>query len=294
MNTPVDLVFAANDVVGESAVWDARRQTLFWVDIIGRRLRALRADGSVKNWDMPEIVTSVGLCRDDRVILGLRKSVVLWDFENAPQLVALVEPDIPETRLNEGGVGPDGAYWVGTMQDNIGPDDAPKDITAALGRLWRVTPSGAVQSLSEDRFGITNTLIWTDTDRLVTADTLENVIYSYAVRDGNLSDRRVLQTGFARGLPDGSCRDRDGFVWNCRVVGGGCVIRIAPDGTIDRVIDLPCSWPTSCTFGGPELDQLYVTSARFTMSTDHIARTPQEGGLFRVDPGCQGVPAHRF
>jgi len=294
MTNTVEMIVAAENIVGESAVWDARRQSLYWVDIIGRRVLALRADGSVDGWDMPGIVTSIGLCADGRAIMGQRKSVALWDFVGDPALLAEVEPNAPATRLNEGVVGPDGAYWVGTMQDNIGLDDAPQDITATLGRLWRVTPDGAVHALCTDRFGITNTLVWTDDDRLITADTMENTLYSYAISEGTLSDRRILLAGFARGLPDGSCRDADGYVWNCRVVGGGCVIRIAPDGSIDRVIDLPCSWPTSCAFGGPELDHLYITSARFTMTAEHLAANPQEGSLFRVNPGCTGLAPHRF
>jgi sugar lactone lactonase YvrE len=67
-----------------------------------------------------------------------------------------------------------------------------------------------------------------------------------------------------------------------------------PDGTIDRVIDLPCSWPTSCTFGGPDLDVLYVTSARFTMTAAHLDANPQEGSVFSLRPGPRGIRENRF
>ena len=88
--------------------------------------------------------------------------------------------------------------------------------------------------------------------------------------------------------------DAEGFIWNCRVVGGSCLVRFSPDGRIDRVVDLPCSWPTSCAFGGEGLDTLYVTSTRFTMTEDHLAANPQEGGLFAVDAGVSGNPCNRF
>ena len=128
-----------------------------------------------------------------------------------------------------------------------------------------------------------------------TADTLANELYDYRVgKDGRLSERRVLMKDFPRGRPDGSALDAEGFVWNARVAGGACLARVAPDGHVDRVVDLPCSWPTSCTFGGEGLRTLYVVSARFTMTPEHLAANPQEGGLFALDAGVAGCLAHRF
>lgn len=294
MQTKAELLVDACNIVGESAVWDDRTSTLYWIDIIERKVFAWQEGKAVQSWDMPEIVTSIGLCTDTRVILGLAKQVALWDFHAPPVRLVTVEPDEPRTRLNEGVVGPDGCFWIGTMQNNIADDGSPMDITQAMGRLYRIHPNRQIDSLSEDRFGITNTLVWTDDGQLITADTMQNALYAYRITPKGLTDRRIVLQGFPRGLPDGSCRDTEGFIWNCRVVGGGCVIRIAPDGRIDRVIDLPCSWPTSCSFGGPALNQLFVTSARFTLSPDHIAANPHEGGVFRVDTGYRGAPAHRF
>ena len=88
--------------------------------------------------------------------------------------------------------------------------------------------------------------------------------------------------------------DAEGALWNCRVVGGACVIRILPDGTVDRIIDLPCTWPTSCAFGGEDLRTLFITSARFTMSPEHLAANPSEGAPFAVNPGVGGLPPNLF
>jgi sugar lactone lactonase YvrE len=206
-----------------------------------------------------------------------------------------VEPDLRSNRLNEGVVGPDGAFWVGTMHQNIRDDDGPAEIPAATGRLYRYSADGTLSQVAQDHFGIINTLVWPAPERLVTADTLANVLYEYRVGEqGQLSDRRVFQEGFDRGLPDGSTLDEEGFIWTARVAGGACLTRTAPDGRINRIVELPCSWPTSCAFGGDGLGTLYVTSARFTLTPEHLARSPQEGGLFAVEVGVAGRPAHRF
>ncbi|MBD9572734.1 SMP-30/gluconolactonase/LRE family protein [Ensifer adhaerens] len=296
MKIEVDVVFAAENVVGESAVWDERQNKLCWVDIVGKSIHRLcPRSGKHEKWSFPDLITSIGLRNDGGAIVGLRKSIALWEFGGGLHVVTEIEPEFPGNRLNEGIVGPDGAFWIGTMQDNIAADDTPQATTAKAGRLYRYS-HGALHSVSDDRFGITNTLIWTDNGRLITADTEDNVIYSYAL-DANswaLHDRRSILSGFDRGLPDGSCMDAEGFIWNCRVAGGGCVVRFSPDGRIDRVVDLPCSWPTSCAFGGPQFETLFVTSARFTMSDEHLARNPHEGAVFALRPGTYGLPANRF
>jgi sugar lactone lactonase YvrE len=292
-----ELILDARNVVGESLVWDDRSNRLVWVDIIGRkihRLDPMTSDHEV--WDTPDLVTSIGLREDGGAIVGLRKEVALWDFGGPFRALATIEPDYPDTRLNEGVVAPDGSFWVGTMMNNIGADDAPAEITKDAGRLYRLDRSGKVSALSDDRFGITNTMAWTADGRFITADTMKNQLYSYRLdrSSSRLDDRRPLFGGFTRGLPDGSCMDADGHLWNCRVVGGNCLARIAPDGALDQVMELPCSWPTSCAFGGENLDTLFVTSARFTMSAEHLGANPHEGGLFAVRPGVRGVRTNRF
>jgi sugar lactone lactonase YvrE len=295
--TNTKLLFDAQNIVGESLVWDDLAHRLVWVDIIGRKIHRLDPlTRAHESWDLPDLVTSVGLRADGGAVIGLRKEVALWDFGGPLRTLATIEPDAPDNRLNEGVVAPDGSFWVGTMMNNIGPDDVPSNITADTGRLWRVAADGQVSALSDDFFGITNTMAWTSDGRFITADTTKNRVYSYHWDRARqrLDDRRTILDGFARGLPDGSCMDAEGFVWNCRVVGGSCLARLAPDGTIDRIVELPCSWPTSCAFGGERLDTLFVTSARFTMSADHLASNPHEGALFAVKPGVRGVAAYRF
>ncbi len=294
---PAELIFPAKNIVGESLVWDASASRLLWVDIVGKAIHALSPDtGEHRRWETPDFVTSIGLRTDGGAVVGLTKEICLWDFGGPFKPIASVEPDVPGNRLNEGVVGPDGAFWIGTMQNNIAPNGNPVDITEDTGRLYRCTPDGRILPVSQDRFGITNTLCWTDDGSLITADTLKNALYRYRPdpATGRLSDRQTLLAGFGRGLPDGSTLDAEGYIWNCRVVGGACLLRLSPDGKIDRVVALPCTWPTSCAFGGPDLDTLYITSARFTMEPEHLAENPQEGGLFAVDVGIGGRNSYRF
>ena len=292
-----DLVFDAQDIVGESLVWDDVRRRLAWVDIIGRRIHRLDpATGRHETWETPGRVTSIGLRDDGGAIVGLERHIALWDWGGEFRLLCEVEPDLPGNRLNEGVVGPDGAFWVGTMQNNIADDDSPVDLSGDSGRLYRYASDGALTRMTEDRFGITNTLVWPSADCLVTADTTKNAVYSYQIDTGGsrLVGRRTVLEGFDRGLPDGSCLDAEGMIWTARVVGGACLTRMSPEGDVLSVTELPCSWPTSVAFGGPDLHTLFVTSARFTMDPGHLATHPQEGGLFALKPGVRGRRAHRF
>jgi sugar lactone lactonase YvrE len=289
------LVVDAADIVGESAVYDERRDALLWVDIGGKRIhRLFLGDRRHEVWPAPDFPTSIGLRADGGAIVGLSDRVSLWDYGSEFRTLAIVEPDLPDNRLNEGRVGPDGAFWVGTMQNNLSPDGAPKAMTRDTGAIYRVDLDGHVSQLTPREFGIANTIAWTDGGLFLTADTLRNEIYAYTLLSGKLTNKRVLAPPLDRGAPDGSCLDAEGFLWNCRVGGGACVARFRPDGGLDRLVELPCTWPTSCAFGGPGFATLYVTSARFTMTEDHLAAHPEEGALFAIEVGVRGRREHRF
>jgi sugar lactone lactonase YvrE len=291
----VPVFFDACDIVGESLVYDELKGDLIWVDIPARRIHRLNLATSKHDlWPTPDFPTSIGLRKDGGAVVGLRDRVALWDFGGPFRTLAVVEPDLPENRLNEGRVGPDGSFWVGTMRNNLNADGSPKELDRSSGAVYRVAADGSVTQLTPREFGITNTMAWTQDGRFLVGDTLKNEIYAYRVVHGGLGEKRVHVSPFARGLPDGSCLDADDGLWNCRVVGGRAVARFRPDGSFDRLAELPCSWPTSCAFGGPNFATLFVTSARFTMSKDHLAANPQEGELFALDVDARGCKEHRF
>lgn len=290
----VTCILEAGDGVGESLVYDDRSNALLWVDITGRRIQRLDlASGRVERWSVDEFPTSIGLRENGGAIVGLTRRIALFDFRTFTPFVE-IEPDRPDNRLNEGRVDPWGRFVVGTMENNLTAEGGPREMSGASGAFHIVEPDGTTRQLTPNEFGITNTLIWQGT-RLVCADTLEDTFYCYDLEreTGALSNRRIFYEGFGRGLPDGSCDDIDGHIWNARF-GGGCLLRLTPDGQVERVVDLPCTNPTSCTFGGPDLRTLYVTSARFSLPEERIAEAPWEGGLFAIDAGVRGLPENRF
>ncbi|MFA6114641.1 MAG: SMP-30/gluconolactonase/LRE family protein [Sphingomonas sp.] len=289
----IERIHAGGDSVGESALWCERTGRIIWVDIVGQKINALTpVSGQFESWDTPDLPTSIGLCANGEAVVGLRRAVTLWDWQGDFRPLAIPEPDLADNRLNEGKVGPDGAFWVGTMQDNIGPDGEPVTMNRSSGAIYRVWRDGRVDALTPREFGICNTMAWTVDGGFRCADTLADELYFYPMGRDGLGERRRLLAGGAPGLPDGSALDRDGGLWNCRV-GGGCVMRITPEGHVDRVIELPCSQPTSCAFGGPGLTTLFVTSARFGLPADERA-SPNEGALYALDIGVSGTPEFLF
>jgi len=285
-------ILAPGDIVGESAVWSVTRQSLLWVDIIGRRIQEWSpGTGAHRIWTTPDLVTSIGLRRDGGAVVGLRAEVALWDFGAVFAPLARPEPDRPDNRLNEGRVGPDGAFWVGTMQDNIAADDGPKPITASTGAFHRVWPDGRVESMTPAVFGICNTMAWDDQGRFLCADTLANSLIAYDWSPRGLSRPRPFAR-HDRGLPDGSALDAAGGLWNARV-GGARVVRFAPDGTVTHLVELPCAAPTSCALGGRDLRTLYVTSARFGLPPAQ-AREPDQGAVFAIEVETPGRAEHLF
>jgi sugar lactone lactonase YvrE len=291
------LVLDVKNIVGESLVWSGREQALYWVDIGGMHVHRFDpASGTHESWPTPEIPTSIGLRARGGFIVGLRREVCFWRPDGGFERVAIPEPDLIGNRLNEGRVAPDGSFWVGTMQDNLTEDGAPKAMDRDSGAYFRIGPDLKVAQLTPREYGITNTMAWLPDGRFITADTTKNTLYAfdYDAKTSALSNRRVFAAGLDRGLPDGSCLDAEGHLWNCRVVGGACLARFSAHGRLDQLVELPCSWPTSCAFGGPDLSTLYVTSARFTMADDHLISNPQEGGLFAVEVGRRGMPEYLF
>lgn len=278
--------------LGEGAFWDGESQTLYWVDIAARQACRL-ADGHTRRWQLPEVVSAFIPTGQGDALVTLASGVYRLDLESPSdhprlQLLCVADP-VAGNRANEARCDAQGRLWLGSMQNNLDAqgDDVP--LVRRSGGLFRIDADASVTALLEAQ-GIVNTLLWSaDGARLLSADSLDGVIYSYPVQpDGQLGERSIWADEHERGVPDGSAMDNEGFVWNARW-GGSCLLRFAPDGSLDRIVELPVSHPTSCVFGGPDLTTLYVTSAA---PTD--AHGQHDGALLMADVGIRGLPCTRF
>jgi sugar lactone lactonase YvrE len=204
------------------------------------------------------------------------------------------EPDRPFNRSNDSGTDSKGRFWFGTMQNNMAPDGSALEIRASSGALYRVE-HGLSVTKQLDNVAVPNSITWSPDGRIFYfCDTLEKTIfaYDYDADTGTITGRRTFAL-FPRGVPDGSCVDADGCLWNARW-GGGCVVRFTPDGKVDRIVEVPVSRVTSCAFGGPAFDTLFITTAWHGADAVGRAAEPLAGHLFMLHPGVKGLPAPPF
>ena len=206
------------------------------------------------------------------------------------------EKDKPKNRSNDGKCDRQGRFWYGTMMNNIAADTSELPITDHSGGLYRIDPDGSVQAF-EQGLGVANTFAWSPDDKtMYFADTLDAIYaYDFDAAPGRVANRRTfgkLDTT-QYGHPDGSTIDAEGFLWNARW-DGGCLVRWAPDGKVDRVVQMPCRRVTSCIFGGPDLNTLYITTVRYGLSAGDLAEQPLRGGIFALDAGVKGIPDGQF
>jgi sugar lactone lactonase YvrE len=294
MTSPAICVAPTGDVCGEGAVWHAAHNAVYWTDI-NRFLvhRFTPGDQCVRSWVFDEPVTALTLTTRDKVLaVVLGSGVILWepgtDARHGPifQLKGW-----PRVRLNDARADPLGGLYMGSMRNNVNPDGSGGTAGGHDGELLSLAPDGTVKVWRRN-IGISNTIAWSPDHRsFYSGDTLANVIwaYDYDPATGAIGNERPFLQGFERGLPDGSTVDSEGYLWNCRFF-GGCIVRVAPDGRIDCVVEMPVKNITTCTFGGRDLRTLYVTTAKIEAPPeDRLA-----GGLYTVPTDVAGQPENRF
>jgi sugar lactone lactonase YvrE len=280
----------AGDICGEGAVWHPEQSALYWTDI-NRFLvhRFTPTTSSTRTWIFDEPLTSVNLTEDDGLLLLVFASRVgLWSPRSHPRVQTIYRlSTAPEMRFNDAGVDPRGSLWAGTMRNNVGSHGEDLGISFSNGVLYRIDPDGTATEW-KNSIGLSNTVAWSpDRKRFYFGDSGTNIVnqFAYDEATGAISNEQPLLNGYELGLPDGSAMDAKGFLWNARY-GGGCVIRIAPDGRVEQTVRLPVPRPTTCAFGGDDLQTLYITSAR---SVEQYS-----GSVFAMQTHVSGLPAGRF
>jgi sugar lactone lactonase YvrE len=288
------LLVDSKNLVGESPLWHPEEGSLYWTDVNGFTIqRHILNSGKLTTWKFGEPVCALSLTTDPgRVLVALGSRLILWRPSTDERIdFASPEPQWPSNRLNDGATDPNGAFWVGSMRNNVGPDGEDVEAPGNTGSLYRVLPDGRV-STWDTGFGITNTVAWSpDRKTFYCGCSVSNTIYAYDFHeaDSSIDNRRIFVAGIEPGLPDGSAMDEEGYLWNCRFF-GGCILRLNPSGKIDRVVELPVSNITNCAFGGPSLDTLFVTTASLHTKKPEA----HAGGVFEISLGIRGLSPERF
>ncbi|GAB3973070.1 SMP-30/gluconolactonase/LRE family protein [Streptomyces sparsus] len=266
--------------LGEGPTWDPARQRLVWVDILTSRVHTWHPSS-----DRRTVLTTgqhVGAAKPRAgggLVVNLRDGVGLYGPDGA--FSWLLHDPVPGRRGNDAAVAADGSLWAGTMRY----DEAPGG-----GSFLRVSPDGAAVPVF-DGVTVSNGTGWSpDGGLLYYIDSPTRRVDVCRMTDGLPSDRRPLATvETSAGFPDGLTVDADGCVW-VALWDGGQLRRYTPEGTLDRVVELPVRRPTACAFGGPQLRDLYVTTARVGLDAPH----PLSGSLLVIPDAGQGLPGTPF
>ena len=288
----IEQVPVAPAALGEGAIWNGASQRLNWIDIGGRRVFTYDpATGENRGCDAGQMVGTVVPRARGGLLLALHEGFAALDPESGrvEMWPRPPEHDPALVRFNDGKCDPSGRFWAGTMALVKGPKP--------LGRLYRLDANGTMRVMLRD-VGTSNGVAWSlDRRTLYFIDTplLRVDAFDYDDATGAIANRRtVISIPPGIGRPDGSTLDAEGMLW-VAMYEGWSVTRWNPQtGELLRTIRLPVARVTSCAFGGPELDTLYLTSARQNLTEPQLAAQPLAGGLFRVRPGVRGLPAFAF
>ncbi|MFD9002102.1 SMP-30/gluconolactonase/LRE family protein [Streptomyces sp. NPDC059582] len=278
--TAYEVAVRAQATLGEGPTWDAASGRLVWLDILGSRIHTYDpASGARTVRTTEQHVGAVKLRAGGGLVLNLRDGVALLDPDDTFRW--LHHDPVPGRRANDAAVAPDGSLWAGTMRY----DEAPGG-----GTLSRVTGDGTAEVVLDD-VAVSNGTGWSPDGRLmyyIDSPTRRIDVFDHA--DGRIANRRPLaEIEEGAGYPDGLTVDADGCVW-VALWDGGAVRRYTPSGTLDRVLTLPTPRTTACAFGGPDLTDLYVTTARTGLSAPSSAA----GSLLVVPGAGKGLPQPAF
>lgn len=285
-----ELVLDARVLLGEGPWWNARTGQLYWVDIEGCAVHVFDpATGQDRKIDVGQMVGCVVGRKSGGVVLALQHGFYHLDLETE-KLTPLVDPEshLPDNRFNDGKCDSRGRFWAGTTRVK---HDEPE------GFLYMLDADLNVHRRLDDVW-ISNGLAWSQDDRtmyFIDSPTGEVIAFDFDAAAGEIGNERVvIEIPEGGGSPDGMTIDEEGMLW-IALWDGWRVIRVNPEnGAIIGEIKLPVARPTSCVFGGVNLDELYITTASTRLPPEELAKQPLAGGLFRCKPGVKGFAAVEF
>lgn len=276
--------------LGECPVWSPAENAVYWIDIHGRKLHRTAPDThTTATIDLPSRPGMIALRKKGGLIVVLEDGLYGCDPRSgALDLLVPLEADVPENRANDGKCDAAGRLWVGTM--NLIEEGRP------TGNFYRIDPNLTVTKISSG-LRIPNGLAWSpDDSAMLHTDTCGNVVWHYEF-DPATGSRRAERPFFhfdaAAGGVDGAAMDVEGGYW-AALYGSGKLLRLLPNGTVDREIALPVSQPTMPAFGGCDMTTLFITSAYQNLTHPDLRAQPLAGSLLAVETDVVGHPVHAF
>ncbi|HTM78907.1 MAG TPA: SMP-30/gluconolactonase/LRE family protein [Devosia sp.] len=285
MTQTATLLIDSQCALGEGPFWHPLRQQLFFFDINAQKLFAAEANGEIANiWSFDEIVAAAAVIDHDTLALATETGLKRYDLlTGQTSLIVAIEAEDPTTRTNDSRVHPAGAFWIGTMRKQ---EEAAGGAVYhyRAGKLSVIRSNAKIPNATcfspDGRIGY-----WTDTPTKQIIKCATDPATGLPVGEWTL----FADVSDGRGYPDGAVVDSEGYLWNAKW-GGNCVVRHAPDGSIDRIIEVPVSQVTCPAFGGPGLKTLFVTTANKNLSAEQLAAEKVAGGVFAIDLDIAGLP----
>lgn len=267
---------------GEGPVWSPRWGGLRWVDMLAGDVLSLAADGTIGRRHVGDVAAALRPRRDGGAVIGVERGFALEDADGTLTSLPEVWSD-RGVRMNDGACDPEGRFYCGSMA---------YDKTAGAASLYRIDPDGST-ALVLDGVTISNGLDWSPDGGLAYYNdtaTQQVAVFDYDVASGLTGRRPFVSIADEDGAPDGLTVDAQGGVW-VALNQGGQVRRYTPAGALDEVVEVPVAGVTACTLGGPDLDELFITTSREDLAP---GEDPQAGALFRAVVGVPGRPAREF
>lgn len=274
--------------IGEGPMWSSQHRALYWIDTTGKRvLRTRYPFERSEERPLPYKPSAVVLTDEGDLLVAYKKGVGLFDFDTGKYAqIEMVGVDFENEIFNDGACDSEGRLWIGTRD---------RQVSRPVGALYVLDGNFDAREINRGVV-VSNGIAWSpDRGTFYHTDSRPGSITAYPFsRDGRLGEGRPFLDYASKGFrPDGCTVDAEGFLWVAEIEGGQ-VSRYAPDGSLDRRLQLPVSKPTSVMFGGDHLSELFVTSMMFGLSEPELASQPLAGKVLRIPLDIHGVAEHRF
>lgn len=284
-----ECIWNAHAKLGEGPLWSSKEQALYWVDILGYRLHRYASGEEQRSWQLDQEISAIAERANAQGLVITQRHGFATFNPATEELVPLARPetDLPGNRFNDGKCDRAGRFWAGTM-----------DFSAqkSSGSLYCLSSDGNCTRI-DSAYIVANGPAWSSDDKtLYHNDSVKGHVYAFDfdLESGVVSNKRLfLQFEEQDGSPDGMATDAEGGLWIAHW-GAGKVTRHDARGKVTQTLTLPCSQVSSCTFGGPDLRTLYITTAAVGLSAQQLEQEPLAGGLFAVNMEIAGVPANLY